>query len=175
MYRRNRIIDLRNQPVGTTFGSKPIVTVTNGAPPIKCRHELEPTGEVFPPPDGVGDVFSNALTAAGITKERWASLLNNFRSEEKQEKSCSGCSRLQGLMNWAGEKLKMPAGKGSKIQELVILDNLREQPVCGCQLYGSCIKLMGVSEEASDTIKSELGHANCAACFEREPVLTISN
>jgi hypothetical protein len=103
--------------------------------PAVCPHlGVQLVDEIFPPPDGLGDSISNGLSALGITKERWSQLV----SLGKSEAGC-GCNERQNLINWFGDKLGLPKGKGPELQRLLELTTIPTQSVHSCALYGKCL------------------------------------
>jgi hypothetical protein len=119
---------------GTT--SKPRTTPTKGPHCIHYGAELE--GDVYPPKDGLGDKVETALTAIGITKDRWAAAVATVTGQMQEEGGCTGCGWRQKIANRAGRLLGI--GKESeRVAQLLALEEGQRLPVHACALHGRCL------------------------------------
>ena len=120
----------------------------------KCMFLREnPEKDLFPADLelGMGDHVAKVLNGMGITKERWADVVNSYSGKKK---GC-GCSHRQDFLNWAGEFLGFSPGVNSKLQKAIASMTVETQRVYGCELHGKCI---GRHEFADDILKNIKQH-----------------
>jgi len=126
-----------------------------------CKHKQQRLGEIFPG-TGLGDYVSNALSAIGITKEKW----NELRNKSKDE--VCNCSGRQALLNWFGSKLGLPVGKSDVVEELIELEKVPPTEVYGCTIHEKCLPELEVQSSALPIIKSK-GYHPCEHCEDFIP------
>ena len=118
----------------------------------------------FPPEEGLGDYVADALTAIGVTKERFAELKATFAAKRKaKEEGCGGCNRRQRLFNWIGKKLGMAAGQGPELQKLLTLTELPQQTVHQCGLHGRCLPRLSLPPDQRQVVV-DAGFTPCHGC-----------
>lgn len=107
-----------------------------------CIHLGEPTGEVFPPKDGLGDLFEAGLKKLHVTKEGWAAAkayaAEMVGREIDKEASCSSCERKHKWLNHFGQKLRI-GKKSEEARRLLQLEEGKSLPVFSCAIHGRCI------------------------------------
>lgn len=158
-----------------------VATINQASPPahpsqsaalvnLGCRHRgAQLPGAIFPPPDGLGDAISNALSAIGVTKEWWAEQKAKFISSVDAN-DCSGCKYRQAFLNWVGSKLPGGfEGKGATVQKVMELEGLPPQPVYECASHGRCLPHLNVTQESRDRL-AHVGWRGCAGCPDMELV-----
>jgi hypothetical protein len=159
--------------VWETTGQNPPPSAASAALPINrgCRHRgAVLPGEYFPPPDGLGDAVSNALSAIGVTKEWWAAQKAKFLAAADPA-DCGGCKYRQAFLNWLGAKLPGGStGKGAAVQKIMELEAIPQQPIQACAVHGKCLPLLNVTVSSRDLLAGA-GWRACAGCPDLDLVI----
>lgn len=130
----------------------------------QCVHLGKPTGESFPPKDGLGDLVERGLNGIGITKERWAAVkaeaVAALTGKDAKPGDCGGCKWRQKMLNWLGRKLGMGKQTG-EIMQLMRIEEGAQLPIYSCAIHGQCLPHRG--------LKGVEGAPHCChGCGERQ-------
>lgn len=127
-------------PMVLTNAKGPGSSTRRKRPPTRCQHLGEPTGDVFPPKDGAGDIAERLFSAVGVTKERWAATVAAWHGEPDAEADCSGCERRQRRWNYFGRMLGI-GKKSAELGMLLAIEDGRHVPLYQCAVHGACLTL----------------------------------
>ena len=166
------ILKLSEAEIGKKYVSAGHEIVIGGqrtALEVPCQHlgkKIE--GEVFPPESGLGDYTESLLSTIGITKDRWAGIVEKFGIETKDDGGCGGCNWRHRMMNWVGGYFGLGRGKGPELkaalEQLVQVTGLKPRPVYECAIYGKCVPTFKPNDELREAIKKDMGAACCLGC-----------
>lgn len=130
-----------------------------------CIHRKAVATEIFPPPQGGGDLLSTGLKALGITTETYS----DAKASMGLQPNCS-CEGRQTWLNKFTEKLGLGEGQGAELQSVIATEKLTGVQVNECKIHGKCLPDLRVAENQLDIIR-ESGYWPCQGCEEREATL----